>query len=335
MGVSRNETIEGTLVAQVSTDEILGWPDVSGFEAISRLEKDGWAVVAGELPAAPADVGFVNDLVMRAVGGLFPAWLPEAAELDWTGAGLEAVRRVALRAAQSSDLFGPFLEAMSVAALKDGTEARVTGFSTTTSIRECYKLARRSWPSAVEVGIVLEVEGGRALDPERERDLTWLAGLSTFPIRIVGPTSAHLSRIQVRSELEAATTTVVTSETMPPYASPISGRPKPLSGPENRLEKYLTGCTWAHGRRWNHTIDLGLLEPGTQVDLLWEDERVIVELDGPEHARIKYGADRRRDRLLQARGFSVLRFTNEEVMQDVVRTAQEVAGFLEGKRKEQ
>jgi very-short-patch-repair endonuclease len=54
-----------------------------------------------------------------------------------------------------------------------------------------------------------------------------------------------------------------------------------------------------------------------RVDLMWQTERVVVEIDGPEHRdRANYAADRRRDNLLLLDGFAVLRFTNEDVAHD-------------------
>ena len=56
---------------------------------------------------------------------------------------------------------------------------------------------------------------------------------------------------------------------------------------------------------------LGCLE----VDLLCADARVAVELDGAQHLAdpVAYRRDRRKDRLLQERGYLVLRFLAEDV----------------------
>ena len=72
------------------------------------------------------------------------------------------------------------------------------------------------------------------------------------------------------------------------------------------------------------------------VDLIWKAERLVVELDGPDHfAPDKYKRDRQRDRALQAAGFSVLRFTNDEVAQDLSRVASEIERFLTRVRADQ
>ena len=64
-------------------------------------------------------------------------------------------------------------------------------------------------------------------------------------------------------------------------------------------------------------------------DLMWTEERLIVELDGPEHRSAdKFVADRRRDRLLQIAGFAVLRFTNQEIDSDIGAAASQIERFL-------
>ncbi len=52
-----------------------------------------------------------------------------------------------------------------------------------------------------------------------------------------------------------------------------------------------------------------------EVDLLCEDARVAVELDGPQHLAdpVAYRRDRSKDRLLQQSGYFVLRFLAEDV----------------------
>ena len=50
------------------------------------------------------------DAIEGAALGLFPAWLPNAEGIRWPGgAGVEAVRAVAMRAAPAVGQFGPFL----------------------------------------------------------------------------------------------------------------------------------------------------------------------------------------------------------------------------------
>ncbi len=56
-----------------------------------------------------------------------------------------------------------------------------------------------------------------------------------------------------------------------------------------------------------------------EVDLLCDDARVAVELDGPQHLMdpATYRRDRRKDLLLQENGYLVLRFLAEDVGKDL------------------
>jgi len=55
---------------------------------------------------------------------------------------------------------------------------------------------------------------------------------------------------------------------------------------------------------------------GHEVDLLWRQFRLIVELDGREHHEAAFERDRRRDAELLARGWRVLRLTWRQVVND-------------------
>jgi len=56
-----------------------------------------------------------------------------------------------------------------------------------------------------------------------------------------------------------------------------------------------------------------------EVDLLCNDVRIAVELDGPQHLAdaVSYRRDRRKDQLLQENGYVVLRFLAEDVAKDL------------------
>ena len=54
------------------------------------------------------------------------------------------------------------------------------------------------------------------------------------------------------------------------------------------------------------------------VDFYCRDLKLIVEIDGGCH-RDRRGADIRRDAALRGRGFTVLRFTNEEILENPAR----------------
>ena len=68
------------------------------------------------------------------------------------------------------------------------------------------------------------------------------------------------------------------------------------------------------------TIELGLgvgvRLADYEVDFHWPDRKLAVEIDGPHHGRPRdRHADARQDRALQAAGYEVIRFTDEDVYQ--------------------
>jgi hypothetical protein len=65
-------------------------------------------------------------------------------------------------------------------------------------------------------------------------------------------------------------------------------------------------------------------------DMLWREARLIVELDGDpaHHSPAQLAADRSRQAWLESRGFTVLRFTHEEVAREPGRTAAMVRSHL-------
>ncbi len=83
------------------------------------------------------------------------------------------------------------------------------------------------------------------------------------------------------------------------------------------------------------TVNESMAIPGEewQCDFVWHRARLIVEVDGWETHRTRraFHEDRRRDQLLQAAGWRVLRFTDRDVRRDpdhvtvVVRTLLDVA----------
>lgn len=72
---------------------------------------------------------------------------------------------------------------------------------------------------------------------------------------------------------------------------------------------------------------------GFEVDCHWPTHRLIVEVDGPGHARPKSRADdARRDRVLRAAGFRVLRFTDEDLEQRPGTVLRRTAAALAARR---
>ena len=121
----------------------------------------------------------------------------------------------------------------------------------------------------------------------------------------------------------------------------IAGQPRADSEAELALEEELRHHQWAAMRRWNHPFNVPGGVGQYRLDLFWDAERLVVEVDGEDHrTKAKYAADRVRDVTLILLGYQVVRFTNDLVLghvkpvvdqirqllftqQDRVRTAQE------------
>lgn len=60
---------------------------------------------------------------------------------------------------------------------------------------------------------------------------------------------------------------------------------------------------------------------GQRVDMLWREQRLVVEVDGrgPHDTAIAFVADRRRDQVLVAHGYTVVRFTFAQLIEEPVR----------------
>jgi very-short-patch-repair endonuclease len=69
---------------------------------------------------------------------------------------------------------------------------------------------------------------------------------------------------------------------------------------------------------------------------MWPAERVVVELDGPDHrGALKYADDRRRDNALTLGGYAVLRFLNDEVTADMSRVLAMIEELVVARRRDE
>jgi very-short-patch-repair endonuclease len=113
----------------------------------------------------------------------------------------------------------------------------------------------------------------------------------------------------------------------------VAGKPHPASRSEQALEVALAAKDWARGRAWNQTYQPHSLAVPMRVDLLWREERCVVEIDGPDHRRpLKFADDRRRDVQLQLAGYAVLRFTDVHVLTDPEAVVHQIGLFLTNRR---
>jgi hypothetical protein len=289
----------------------LGAQDV--LLAMESSPPDAPAVVA--LPALSGPFSWpaaILDELDACARALFPAWLPGAEGIaSPAGLGVAAVRAVALRSAAQTPDHGPFLADLAARSLGDPAPShprfpdgvRAAGLG-----RVIAASYHRPW-----LAVVLDAP---PLAPPARADLDRLAFLGGFGIWLAS----------------ASSSVSVGGTTFPP----VAGRPHPWSLAEQALEAALAGLDWATGRAWNQTYDFGPLVNPVRLDLLWRDDRCVVEIDGPEHcAEPRYEADRRRDVDLQLAGYAVLRFTNAQVQRDLSAVLDRIERFLRARRSEQ
>ncbi|MEV0590124.1 endonuclease domain-containing protein [Nonomuraea cavernae] len=334
------------------------WLDGADTETVALatdpLPDDAPAIVTYLPAGARSTTGFVAAALcelQRTAVALFPAWLPGAEGLDGPGgAGIAAVRTLALRRASASDHFGPFLAELAELALSGRPDAP-SGFSPETRAAGLARVIATSFGRS-RLALLVDVPAG--LSPAGQEVLVagcewlaqrgelgvWLTGapLNTDRLQRVTP-PLNTDRAQpVTPPLETdrlrRVTSVVGEEVRPRVSHPaVAGRPHPGSRSEQALEAALAPYAWAAGRAWNQTYRPHPLAAPVRVDLLWQDERCVVEIDGPEHRGPRtFDEDRRRDVRLQLAGYAVLRFTDSHVMTDPQAVVRQIELYLSRRR---
>ena len=320
--------------------DLTAWPGLSASELQARAEARGMPGLLVPMGRNAKALDEVLSQLEAAVTALYPAWLPEAEGITSSGgAGRAAVETLARAEAARSDLFGPYLLAMSEHALRQADGPVRSRFAPETRVRECHKLFLRAY-GAANAAIIIELapEMSHADLADVQQAVLFIAAQDGFFVWLTGAGLDQLERIPQRTTRRLAGSAALPVSPIPSQAhfTPLSGNPHPWSETENRLEAYLSRCDWAVGRAWNASWSDGPLTNPVTVDLIWKAERLAVELDGADHlAPEKYLRDRQRDRALQAAGFSVLRFTNEEMAEDLGARASEIERFLTRARVEQ
>jgi very-short-patch-repair endonuclease len=319
-----------------------GWPESTASKLFDRARRDlGEHAATIVLPeTACADIDQVLSELVRIVLALYPAWLPEAKGIDSpAGAGDAAVADLARAAAERSSLFGPLLLKLARAALAKQTSPALDGIPREVVALQCGKLIRASY-QLEDIILILPTTTPHETEIQAcERTALWMADHVKCAVWIAGPAAARMPRIGI---IHDAIVPLVRSDDQeptgklpspPPWVTPLAGRPNPFSSAEQRLEVHLAAQDWAGGRAWNQGWQAGAEHNRIIVDLVWEREQLVVEIDGPDHlAADKFAADRQRDRLLQLEGFAVLRFTNEEVLNDPAQVASQIKRFLKQRR---
>ncbi|MFC6079880.1 endonuclease domain-containing protein [Sphaerisporangium aureirubrum] len=316
---------------------------------LDPLPETGPAVItyaAGEGDSVSELVeAILGDLEILAIG-LFPGWLPEGERLSGPGGGgVAAARVLAGRLAASTRHFGPFLADLAERAIRhrgplvfgrSGPEGR----SFPAEVRAA-GLARVIASTFGRASAALVIYVPEKLTSHGETVLVagceWLAHRSGMGIWLVGP---ELRRVEtLHLEVPAAVRRLAGEMTAPPLTAtvgvpPVAGRPHAGSVVEQAMEAALAGCDWAHGRSWNQMYQSkDPLFVMIRTDLMWVREKCVVEFDGPEHETSAHmERDRIRDRHLERDGFTVLRFTNQQVMGDLRGVLRHIDEFLRARR---
>ncbi|NUT36743.1 MAG: DUF559 domain-containing protein [Hamadaea sp.] len=335
-----------------------GWwnaPPSHQVSFLADVDAELLSIALDPLPAsAPAVVQFrprphagvtdqvaaLLDALDRAARALYPRWLPGAERFDGaTVLGAAAVRALAQRTAARSRDFGPFLVDLAERSLRDAPPSaaqpsgvRATGLARV--IAAAYERPATAVLVVVPDGLTAEDELGLCAAAE------WLAGRG-FTAWLAGTPLQHTDRVQaVRIRLPERVQRLAGSAAdladpadlpTPPLVSypPVDGAPRADSAAETALERALAQHPWARGRVWNKCFEIGPLSEVYRLDLSWADERLVVEVDGPDHRqRLKWARDRHRDNALQAEGHKVLRFPNEDVLADVQLVVQKIQHVL-------
>ena len=319
-----------------AADAIVACPGYSPEALLDLADADGLpGLVIPLCHEETGDIvrGQIVPQLERAICALFPAWLPGAEAIDTPGGGgREAIGVLARDAAATTDLFGLYLSPIADAALQDAPEQIAARFPPQTALREGHKLFCRAY--GVDQAVLIIDMGEDAPDAfasAAEQASLFVAAQRGFRIWITGADLHRLERIPVAPPLrgDAPRPGAPRGALRLPLLTPLSGQPNPMSDTETRLEAHLARCDWAAGRAWNATWASDVLANPVRLDLVWWEAKLVVELDGHDHlAPEKYVSDRIRDRGLQMAGFRVIRFTNDEVADDIPRVASEIERFL-------
>lgn len=327
------------MLADLPVDRVVcvDGPTVEQFVlAVDPLPDDAPVMLTLELPPTigtdpAAVVDGVLDLVEEVARAQFRAWLPSAdGIIERSDLDRRTIRRLARETATISSHFGPFLADVAEAALLG--EPASARHDPDTRARGLAAILRTAYHRA---GVVLVWWTAQPADADTRRAATvaaqWLAGRG-LGVWTLGSGVVDSGRFPVVAlDLPDGPDAPVVPAVLFPA---LSGRPHPGSAVEVGFEATLTHHQWAHGRAWNHVYQPHPLAPPIRVDLMWPTERVVVELDGPDHrGMLKYADDRRRDNALTVGGYAVLRFTNDEVSDDLSRVLAMIEGLLVARRR--
>lgn len=337
----------------MTASEIQWWERIRSFPvvALTGISADDLAAILDPLPAhapavvfsPPVDVtnaaaclsGILGALERAAID-LFPAWLPRAGGIVGThGANEAAIRAAARSLAAVGEDFGPFLAELAVHALRGrpsesmiNSQQRAAGLARV--IARSLNRSRTALVLTLPLDLAIheqQVLGGVS---------RWLNEHSALAVWFVGNPLSSVDWINTYPLSMADRITIPvdqpsTADEAAPIRLAVEGQPKP--GHESRLAAQLAAASWAGPHVWNRSLDLGALHPTVLPDIRWPDERLIVEVDGPEHrSSARYESDRRRDAALLLHDYAVLRFTNDQIDRDLSYVLHMIRDLLQKRR---
>jgi very-short-patch-repair endonuclease len=175
----------------------------------------------------------------------------------------------------------------------------------------------------------------------------WLAHHGGFAVWLAGERLTAVDRLDIVpvalfDRTVDAPPAVTEADWSPPPGAPAvvrlpppEGQPRMDSIAEKKLEEALEVLHWAVGRLWNRPYQLSPLTRRYLPDLHWPQERVVVEIDGPEHYRAGHKADDDlRDAQFVKAGYAVLRFHNGQVLGDTQAVVARIENLVRDRRRE-
>ncbi|WP_422750766.1 endonuclease domain-containing protein [Micromonospora sp. WMMD1219] len=317
------------VLAGLPTDRVVALPGADTDAVAMTIARDHAELAAvvhrpASAYAMPADfVHAALDRLEQVAVELLPAWLPEAAhDVRPDTSGLAAVRAAAGARSRRDRYPGSFLTDLAVFAVT-GRRPSVTTLPLRAGAAALARLVADAFGRRKVVLVVEPVHGDAAVVAAGG---AWLVQHGGPPVWLTGAGAAGL---------EGLSAFPVAPPAGPAGYAPVAGRPHPGSDAEKRLEAALAAQSWSAGRRWNQNYQSHRLSAPVRLDLVWPDERCVVEIDGPEHCRpVRFEADRQRDVQLQLDGYAVLRFTNARVIHDVGTVVTQIGTYLRARRRD-
>jgi hypothetical protein len=181
---------------------------------------------------------------------------------------------------------------------------------------------------------------GIRIHPRRNLERDWHRGL---PVTTLAQTLLDYAAVASLSKLRRALAQADYDGTLDVPAIEAEMRQGCPGGTKLRhaLERHQPKLGWAKSRTERSLVELceagGLPLPqlnvrvaGWEVDALWLDQRLVVELDGwrNHRTRAQVNRDRRKELELRAAGFIVVRYSEEQIVHDRQRVLAELLGLL-------